>query len=162
MIEDIERASPGLIQLGAFTYGLFIDNIGYYIVFINTITEFINRFLKYGFFKPLFGTNIPLLGRGARPKGAKNCGLVKTNTISKSYGMPSGHSQLAFTTSTFIILKLYESYNVIGMILAGLASIWISYSRVKLNCHTPMQCILGSLIGILIGYTSYKIYILYV
>ena len=71
MIEDIERASPGLIQLGAFTYGLFIDNIGYYIVFINTITEFINRFLKYGFFKPLFGTNIPLLGRGARPKGAK-------------------------------------------------------------------------------------------
>ena len=162
MIEEIERASPGLIQLGAFTYGLFIDNIGYYIVFINTITEFINRFLKYGFFKPLFGTNIPLLGRGSRPKGAKNCGLIKTNTLSKSYGMPSGNSQLAFTTSTFIILKLYESYNVIGMILAGLASIWISYSRVKLNCHTPMQCILGSLIGILIGYTSYKIYILYV
>ena len=88
MIEEIERASPGIIQLGAITYGLFIDNIGYYIVFINTITEFINRFLKYGFFKPLFGTNIPLLGRGARPKGAKNCGLIKTNTVSKSYGMP--------------------------------------------------------------------------
>ena len=41
MLEDMERASPGIIQLGAFIYGLFIDNIGYYIVFINTISEFI-------------------------------------------------------------------------------------------------------------------------
>ena len=162
MLEDIERASPGIIQFGALIYGLFIDNIGYYIIFINTISEFINRFLKYGFFKPLFGKNIPLLGRGSRPNGAKNCGLIKTNIVSKSYGMPSGHSQFAFTTSSFIILKLYESYNFIGMLLAGIASIWISYSRVKLNCHTPMQSIMGSLIGILIGYISYKIYILYV
>ena len=75
--------------------------------------------------------------------------------------MPSGHSQLAFCTSTFIILKLYESYNLIGMLLTGAISLWISYSRVKLNCHTPSQCILGSLIGILIGYIGYNIYILY-
>ena len=46
--------------------------------------------------------SLPLIGIGERPKGAYGCSSflsvddIKNETLSSSYGMPSGHSQLAW------------------------------------------------------------------
>lgn len=47
--------------------------------------------------------NFPILGR--RPDNAKNCKLFHT----KSYGMPSGHSQISALFSTYLILKIINN-----------------------------------------------------
>ncbi len=69
-----------------------------------------NTILKNVIFKPLYKftgrESLPIIGKGSRPNGASNCG-----GITKSFGMPSGHSQIAWTLTTFIILQLFDKGN---------------------------------------------------
>ena len=48
-------------------------------------------------------------GQGSRPVGATNCGTFAfvSNPDALSFGMPSGHSQLAWFFSTYFILKIF-------------------------------------------------------
>ena len=80
------------------------------------------------------------------------------NKISNSYGMPSGHSQIAWLFTTYSILNLqnhkYKSMKILLLII--LASM-TSYSRVYWsNCHTIQQVLVGGLIGIFFGYQAYN------
>ena len=121
-----------------------------------------NHILKEKVFKPLMGNkNFPIIGIGKRPHGAKNCGLIHSNNLSKSYGMPSGHAQYASLLSTILSLKLYYSNHnnnvkVLGLLGFILITCLVAHSRIMLKCHTLQQTILGGLIGIFIGYKSYK------
>ena len=96
-LESIERMFPILIG----GYILFKRNLSYLMDYI--INTLINIFLKNNIFKPLMGNkNFPILGKGTRPPGAKNCSYFSNGKIAKSYGMPSGHAQYA----AFILLFL--------------------------------------------------------
>lgn len=55
---------------------------------------------------------IPVLGRGKRPEGAKNtsCFLKYPEKISSSFGMPSGHSQNAWFFATYLMMNIYNNY----------------------------------------------------
>ena len=161
----IMRATPLLVNGLVLAYYLF-SNDGFYIRFfyILTASGFINHFLKILVFKPLMGNKkYPIIGKGSRPVNAKNCGLFynKNSKLSTSYGMPSGHTQFAGVFSTIGSLKLYNSnYEFYIKVFGYLCFIsfisMMAHSRVFIKCHTIQQTIMGGLIGIFIGYKSYK------
>ena len=94
-----------------------------------------------------------------------NCGLFINNKESTSYGLPSGHSQIAWLFTTYKILNLEEKNSrPISILLIGLATL-ISYSRVRwAKCHTIQQVVLGGVFGIILatvynGYNGYNGYL---
>ena len=112
---NIARAADSFqIFILYFSY-FFTLNIDFLIFFIGLfLNHKLNSFLKYNVFSQLFGKqDIPLIGKGIRPKGAKNCCSFKPcNPIyPKSYGMPSGHSQSAGFFSTLGVMFLLENNN---------------------------------------------------
>jgi len=94
---------------------------------------------------------------GERPKGAKNCGcfidLNNVNKLATSYGMPSGHTQNIFFICTFLTLYT-KSY--LSKLFLLIISIYGGYLRVKFGCHTIGQVFVGGILGIIIGFISYK------
>ena len=86
-----------------------------------------------------------------------------TNTgKATTYGMPSGHSQMATLTATFWVLYLYKkhgftAYNIFSMGLVILICLGILYSRWHLKCHTIQQIIFGSISGILFGIAGFYV-----
>lgn len=104
-----------------------------------------------------------------RPKGAKNCSSVitKNDILSKTYGMPSGHSQIIGFIIGFWIFYIIDKYNQyslknkIGFLIILLLLIYICISRILIGCHTINQVIVGYIIGLLFGISCYKIYQLY-
>ena len=117
----------------------------------------INRVLKYIIVKPLLGDKkYPIMGSGTRPKGARNCGVWadNKNVQPKSYGMPSGHSNVALLFSTYKIMELIEkkSNNTFLYLVYGLLALIIPYSRLYFKCHTIQQAIAGGIVGSIIGY----------
>jgi membrane-associated phospholipid phosphatase len=100
----------------------------------------------------------PILGTGTRPPGAVDCGLYRTSNKkkcpTKSYGMPSGHSQSALLFSTYNILNLIKNNNSNPLLylINIFFAIFIPWSRVNAKVHTTQQTIVGSLLGIGLGY----------
>ena len=106
---------------------------------------------------------LPILGRGARPKGATmDChpfvfgkrGKMK----SESYGMPSGHSISAKFALTYISLaikngdietKRNKYYSHIKIFLLG---VFAMYVREDVGCHTKQQTRVGSVNGIIFAF----------
>lgn len=93
----------------------------------------------------------------------KKVSLAITNIKEKIYqngipfdifGMPSGHSQMVFFTTTFIYLSL-KHQNLLYFFL--ICSALICYQRYIFNYHTIRQIIVGSLIGIAYGYFIYQL-----
>ena len=129
----------------------------------NTI---INYIIKHFIMKPIMGNRkYPVIGQGPRPKGAKACGLFDNSKITdiKSFGMPSGHAQMAGFFTAYSMSKLGEDnvspsfYTAVGIFL-GSSLIFIMYSRVFSKCHTIQQTVAGALIGLVLGnlFFNYK------
>ena len=126
----------------------------------------INYTIKHAIMKPLMGNKkYPIIGQGPRPKGAKACGLFESSKITdiKSFGMPSGHAQMAGFFTAYSMSKLGEDevsipfYTTVGVIL-GSSLIFIMYSRVYSKCHTIQQTLAGAIIGLVLGnlFFNYK------
>lgn len=164
---NIARASD-LFQIIILYFAYFFTlNIDFLIFFIGLfLNHNLNNFLKHNVFSQIFGKqDIPFLGKGIRPKGAKNCCSFKPcNPIyPKSYGMPSGHSQSAGFFSTLGVLTLLENNNEnnnlinnFGCFIFIITMLFVMYSRVLIKCHTIEQTIVGSLIGIAFALLLYK------
>ena len=76
------------------------------------LNDILNGYLKLYVFYPLMkDSHWPILGKGNRPDGARNCGLFleENAKLSTSYGMPSGHSQGAVFFSMYTILCILNS-----------------------------------------------------
>lgn len=69
------------------------------------------------------------------------------------YGMPSGHSQSVLFSTIFIY---FAFHNIKLTIIYLLISIITVSQRVIENHHTVLQVIVGSMIGLIIGYVSYE------
>jgi len=93
-----------------------------------------------------------------RPINAKGCGACCQETpANNKIGFPSGHSQIVWFFSFYLILYSYYklSYNIPSIIILIFFATSVSISRLGWlgnQCHTPGQVIAGTLLGC---YTSY-------
>ena len=156
------RAYPLIIISSSFLSYFLTLQINYFMLGIALfINDRLNSVIKT-IIQSQFGDNIfGILGK--RPIGAKNCGYFSNskNSISKSYGMPSGHSQNAVFFSTFVIMNMLDTdialhQKTFGISLFICLSLGIMYSRVYLNCHTIPQVVVGGLIGFLLAKIYYE------
>ena len=133
-----------------------------------------NWIIKHLIVKPIYEhlgkKSLPILGIGKRPADATGCGTYLDGLLSTTYGMPSGHSQIAWSVAIYFILKIIKNwYNndkenkpitIIGyiwiilscIVILGIAT-YISYSRVYIEgCHTIQQVIIGGILGSIMGF----------
>ena len=80
--------------------------------------------------------------------------LVKDNCGGK-YGFFSAHASNSFSLATFFGLLFMKRIRYIILITLVYAS-FISYSRIYLGVHFPIDIICGSLFGLFIGFSIYK------
>ena len=71
----------------------------------------------------------------------------------ENYGMPSGHTQSVFYTTTFTYLALENSVLLVGSLFVSLLTI---YQRVQSKQHFLSQTIVGAIIGGILGFAFYK------
>lgn len=177
-ILDICKYIPSMIIVASLSFGIIFNNIQGFIFFgLCICCNIINVLLKTFIFKPLYykcgNKNIPILGRGDRPRGHPKLDMLENyynNSI--SYGMPSGHSQIICFVSTFWIIQIlysktrckYENYhkltlqNNISIIYLILIALFVMYSRIVQRYHTIQQVILGGIIGCSIGIISFILF----
>jgi acid phosphatase family membrane protein YuiD len=154
----------------AFDFFLFTFSFLFAILFNNhtawiiTIAMFFSNSLNF-----LLKKTFPfLLGNWdflKRPKEATYCSpFFTTNpaSISKTYGMPSGHSQTFAMIITLIILSLQQEnffFFIIKVIFLVFLLFVAMYMRVKIeHCHTFLQTIVGASIGIGLGFLFHKLF----
>jgi membrane-associated phospholipid phosphatase len=170
----IARTSPALFFYLTVLNCIISPSYNSFYLFIVYFCSLIsNLILKNIIVKPIYNlfnkNSLPLLGIGSRPKNAESCHLVLDNIVSVSYGMPSGHSQLAWAVATYILYKIitkwYTNYKynkdisicgylwlILSCIIVLVCALYISYSRVYIEgCHTLQQVIVGGGIGIIFG-----------
>ena len=80
--------------------------------------------------------------------------LVKDNCGGK-YGFFSAHASNSFSLAIFFGLLFRKRIRYIILITLVYAS-FISYSRIYLGVHFPIDIIFGSLFGLFIGFSVYK------
>jgi len=68
------------------------------------------------------------------------------------FGMPSGHAQMVFYSTTFVYLSLRNPNILYFYLFISLLTI---SQRVAFNYHTPLQVIVGALVGVGMGYLVY-------
>ena len=84
--------------------------------------------------------------------------LVKENCGGK-YGFFSAHASNSFSLAIFFGLLFKNRIRYIILITIVYASL-ISYSRIYLGVHFPIDIIIGSLFGLLIGFIMYSFFYL--
>ena len=152
IIHEIERMSPLLVLIYiGIGYLQATESLQFLVGYgINNIS---NHYIKNYIFKPIMkNKEFPILGIGTRPKNAKNCGIISDGKKSTSYGMPSGHSQ---AIGFFLADRLTGGYSMLYKIIVSVICIIFITSRVRLNCHTPQQIIVGTFLGFL----AYQVYL---
>lgn len=164
------------------------------LVLINIIYPTLDNFMFMIFYMLTFGSNmvfkiiakyiytfldtdyIPFIGQGTRPFGAHSCSSFISSPLmhATSFGMPSGHSQLAWFFAVYACLNIIYNYKcnyqnhfniewtknklILSCILLILLATIISYSRVNIEgCHTTGQVVVGGLIGIVIALLAFCI-----
>lgn len=177
VIPTLSRISPVLffigILLNCILYPSYESFYLFIIYFIVSISNHTFKEISKIIYNLLNTKSLSVLGSGSRPPNANSCAFILDNSIATSYGMPSGHSQTAWTFATYFLLKIiknwYNKYNnnknitiidyiwlVVSCILIFSSAIYISYSRVYIEgCHTLQQVIVGGFIGIVSGFLIY-------
>ncbi len=169
------QTSPHFLPIYSILFGLLGTNL--YLIILGCLlysNAIFNKILKHIFkyiYEKLKVDSLPILGKGIRPKGAINCGSMPTlksyTRLSKSFGMPSGHSQNVWFLFGFGLLYLIKKFRnntfpfkhqILNTILFSVSiilflgiSIYISSTRILKGCHTLQQVVLGGLIGFILG-----------
>tara|TARA_B100001093_G_scaffold396250_1_gene383302 strand:+ start:236 stop:934 length:699 start_codon:yes stop_codon:yes gene_type:complete len=167
----IAREYPTLLFIISITIMFFGNKKEGIILFLAFLTsEVLNKILKTCCRNVMGTKNYPIIGRGIRPPVAvfelpQDGKMYKTSI--QSYGMPSGHSQLATLFSTYIILRTYNNsaltlqHKLLIYALMLFLAYYVIYSRIKEYWHTIQQTVIGGTIGIILGFFTYKTYNIY-
>ena len=167
----IAREYPTLLFIIAITIMFFGNRNEGIVLFLAFLTsEILNKIFKTGCRNIMGDKKYPIIGMGNRPPVAvfelpQDGKMYKTSI--NSYGMPSGHSQLAGLFSTYIILRTYynpalpQTQKIIIYSLMTFIGFYVMYCRVKEYWHTIQQTIVGGTIGVILGYFTYKLYVIY-
>jgi undecaprenyl-diphosphatase len=75
---------------------------------------------------------------------------IVNNYTGGPYGFYSGHASNSFAVATFIILTIGREKKYLVWISLSYA-VLVSYSRIYLGVHYPLDVLSGALAGILIG-----------
>ncbi len=97
-----------------------------------------------------------------RPRPSHEAALVDKIHLVKDYhgglyGFPSSHTSNSFALAVFIFLLLEKKYRWIKFVLFPYA-ILVSYSRIYLGVHYPLDVFCGMLIGCWLGITTYIVW----
>ena len=167
----IAREYPTLLFIIAITIMFFGKRNEGIILFLAFLTsEVLNKIFKTGCRNIMGDKKYPIIGMGKRPPVAvfqlpQDGKMYKTSI--NSYGMPSGHSQMAGLFSTYIILRTYynttlpQTQKLTIYSLMTFIGFYVMYSRVKEYWHTIQQTVVGGTIGVILGYFTYKLYVIY-
>ena len=117
--KGLVRAFPFIVNITSIIYGFILRSpIAIYFGIYSYSCDIINHFIKNFFRNVIYKNveNIPLLGQGKRPEGAKYCSIfINEDNLSgdsTSFGMPSGHSNTAVLVSTFWILYILDNFKL--------------------------------------------------
>jgi len=167
----IPREYPTFLFIIAITIMFFGNkNEGVILFFAFLTSEILNKIFKTGCKRIMKDKKYPIIGSGKRPPVAvfqipQDCKMYKTSI--SSYGMPSGHSQIAVLFSTYIIFRTYYNSLLSNLnksfiyTLMVFLAFYVMYSRVKEYWHTVEQTTVGGIIGLILGYFTYKLYVIY-
>ncbi len=70
-------------------------------------------------------------------------------------GMPSGHAAIAFS---IWVAVTFISENFVLSLLVLIMAVWIAQSRVLVKIHSPLEVILGALLGMSVTFFLFKIF----
>lgn len=156
MILNILIAYPIIITVATIFFSIITYNpIGIYFAIGNIVLGFsANWFLKL-----LIKYLAPNWKLGMRPSQSHECGNfpICDKIIRKTWGMPSGHMQIATLASTFWILYLLDKKyrSSFSIIILAIIPFLVGYSRIYLGCHNLIQVIVGGIIGLIFGIILY-------
>lgn len=71
------------------------------------------------------------------------------------YGFVSSHAANTFALATFVTMIFHENFKWVWWIFAW--SSIVGYSRIYLGVHYPLDILVGSALGILCGFSMYKL-----
>ena len=117
------------------------------IAVVATLTDQISSSLCKPFFARWRPTNDPLLMYAVD---------VVNETREGSYGFTSSHAANSFGIATFIMLLIRNRALSISLV------IWASmnaFTRIYLGVHYPGDIICGTLIGVVVGWAVYRLYV---
>jgi len=121
------------------------------------LSKGINTLLKSFF--ALFPTTI-----FNRPKGAKHCGLKCTDEpLEHKMGFPSGHSQMIWFFVISLLILYWSKHPKRCLLATPLLFLFASLTTLSRtgwtgshNCHTPIQVLVGAIVGVLIAIFYWK------
>jgi undecaprenyl-diphosphatase len=96
----------------------------------------------------------PFVQRGRPEVAEKNVRLLVPSQ--KSYSFPSNHASNTFAAA-FFLLAAYPGMGLVALAVA----IVVSYSRVYVGVHFPLDVVFGGLIGFFFAALVYRFYVLY-
>ena len=179
----IYQTFPQLIPFFGIYYGLLTVNywllaFGISAIFSNVSNKAVKTIMKL-IYNASGNKTLPVLGLGGRPKDARDCSAFThcdtCHLRPKSFGMPSGHSQMGWFFFAYGILYLAnhvlkaltgtgedkinkvpaQIWFIVGSCFLFVMAVTLSYSRVYLSCHTVQQVVLGGFFGLGFGVLSY-------
>lgn len=152
-IEDIARCSP-LLSVFFFSFYFFLEmnRENGMLLFSLVCSDILNKLIK-----KVIKQKRPL-GWWKRSDG---CGLFRERTKEfrkkETYGMPSGHIQTAVVSGLFftylLFKKQWNEYKYFVLLFVWTFIVYIGYTRVKIGCHSIFQVIIGSLVGLVYGFS---------
>ena len=159
---DVARQFPSIANVTTLITMIIWQKKEFYVLFwLMIFSEVSNKVFKK-IAKYFMGKKkYPIIGYGLRPNIAKS-GPYKTKR--HTYGMPSGHSEISACFASFLILFTYfeKKYSFIKqfIIIVSLlfTNIYVMFSRVYEKWHTVQQTIIGSVIGYILVYIAYSVY----
>ncbi|WP_411031461.1 phosphatase PAP2 family protein [Spongiimicrobium sp. 3-5] len=113
-----------------------------------TSTDQLANFFKYGVqrLRPCHDAEVSSLMR-----------LVKSSCGGR-YGFFSAHAANSFAAAFFFTYLLRHKYQYIGIFLI-IWAIFVSYSRIYIGVHYPLDIVTGMLIGLILSWLFAKLYI---
>ena len=147
IIKNMLVNGPNFFLFSAFVLAFVMNQrIGYIYILSVILSHIINHVLK-------------ILIKQKRPDGAKDChDYVTCNIEADGYGMPSGHAQSMGLTFSFWLLYIWNNkqiknkgVKIIGSIFIIISCVSVIYSRILFGCHSELQTITGTIIGLILG-----------
>jgi undecaprenyl-diphosphatase len=119
------------------------------IALLITVSDQLSNFFKIGVgrLRPCYDPDLSGLIR-----------LVKA-TCGGKYGYFSAHASNSFAIAIFFIYLFRKSY----LVLVWLLLLWalvVSYSRIYVGVHFPLDVLSGAMVGSLMGWLFYRLYML--
>jgi len=152
IVKNMLVNGPNFFLFSAFVLAFVMNQrIGYTYIVASIISHIINHVLK-------------ILIKQKRPGGAKDChDYVTCNVEADGYGMPSGHAQSMALTLSFWLLYIWNNkqikskgVRIIGSLFIIVSCVSVIYSRILFGCHSILQTITGTIIGLLLGILFFK------